>query len=201
MAEIASAQQWGLLNWLECPPALAIMVSLVLLDLAIYAQHVAMHKVAFFWRFHSVHHTDEVFGVTTAVRFHPIEIVASMLYKSLLVVLLGAPAFAVFLIEVILSSAALFNHSNITIHPKVERVLRWFIVTPDMHRIHHSVINKETDSNYGFNLPYWDRIFKTYTAEPKYGAQQMQIGLLQYKAEGISDIVRLLKYPFQNNKN
>ena len=157
----------GLLNQVAWPDWLKLVIALLVLDLAIWAQHLVSHKVPLFWRLHRVHHADRDIDVTTAVRFHPIEIALSMLWKIVVVVPLGASPFAVFLFEVILNACAMFNHANIALPSWLDRALRLFIVTPDMHRVHHSVLRSEHDRNYGFNLSLWDRLFRTYLAEPE----------------------------------
>jgi sterol desaturase/sphingolipid hydroxylase (fatty acid hydroxylase superfamily) len=180
----AEAHHIGLLNQVAWPSWVKIAVSLLVLDLAIWAQHLASHKVPLFWRLHQVHHADRDIDVTTAVRFHPVEIALSMLWKILVVVVpLGAPPLAVFLFEVILNACAMFNHANIALPAWLDGALRLFIVTPDMHRVHHSVKRREHDSNYGFNLSVWDRLFRTYTAQPEAGHQGMTIGLAPYQTE------------------
>jgi len=172
----------GLLNNVAWPDWAKIVITLAALDLAIWAQHLASHKIPILWRLHKVHHADRDIDVTTAVRFHPIEIALSMLWKIVVVVPLGAPPLAVFLFEVILNGCAMFNHANIDLPPWLDRTLRFFVVTPDMHRVHHSVLRREHDSNYGFNLSLWDRLFRTYTAQPEGGHQGMQIGLTPYQS-------------------
>jgi len=179
----AQAHQIGLLNNVAWPQWLKIVVALLALDLAIWAQHLASHKVPLFWRLHQVHHADRDIDVTTAVRFHPVEIALSMLWKIVVVVPLGASPLAVFLFEVILNACAMFNHANIALPAWLDGVLRMFVVTPDMHRVHHSVLRREHDSNYGFNLSLWDRLFRTYTAQPEAGHQGMTIGLTPYQSE------------------
>ena len=159
------------------------MIALLALDLAIWAQHLASHKVPLFWRLHQVHHADRDIDVTTAVRFHPIEIGLSMLWKIVVVMAIGASPLAVFLFEVILNACAMFNHANIALPGVARRHLAPFVVTPDMHRVHHSVLRREHDSNYGFNLSLWDRLFRTYTAQPEGGHQGMTIGLPPYQSE------------------
>ena len=173
----ASAQHWGLFNQLQWPPVLEIASSLLILDFAIWLQHLITHKVPLFWRFHRVHHADRDFDVTTAVRFHPVEIVASMAVKIGLVYALGPSAVAVLLFEVLLNATALFNHANLRLPLWLDRSLRWVLVTPDMHRVHHSVIRVEHDSNFGFALSVWDRIFRTYRAQPEAGHEAMVVGL------------------------
>ena len=177
----AQAQGWGLLPWLGVPAWLAFVVTLVVFDFAIWAQHLIAHKVPVLWRLHQVHHADRDLDVTTAIRFHPIEIALSMLVKIGLVYALGAPAAAVIIFEVILNGCAMFNHANINLPRPVDRVLRLAIVTPDMHRVHHSVRRPEHDANYGFNLSIWDRLFGTYVAEPAGGHHGMTIGLEPYQ--------------------
>ena len=173
----ASAQHSGLFNQLQWPPVLEIASSLLILDFAIWLQHLITHKVPLFWRFHRVHHADRDFDVTTAVRFHPVEIVASMAVKIGLVYALGPSAVAVLLFEVLLNATALFNHANLRLPLWLDRGLRWVLVTPDMHRVHHSVIRVEHDSNFGFALSVWDRIFRTYRAQPEAGHEAMVVGL------------------------
>lgn len=173
----AGAQGWGLFNRLDWPSWLEIALAILLLDLAIWAQHLVTHKVPLFWRFHRVHHADRDMDVTTAVRFHPVEIAASMGLKIGLVYLLGPSALAVLLFEVLLNGTALFNHANLALPPGLDRALRRVLVTPDMHRVHHSVRREEHDSNYGFALSVWDRIFGTYRAGAAGGPQGMKVGL------------------------
>jgi sterol desaturase/sphingolipid hydroxylase (fatty acid hydroxylase superfamily) len=187
---------WGLFNQLETPFWFACIVSLLLLDLVIYAQHVVFHKVPLLWRLHRVHHSDTNIDVTTALRFHPFEIVLSMLLKIVVVVLLGAPAVAVLLFEVILNATAMFNHSNVQLPAGLESWLRLVIVTPDMHRVHHSVHRDETDSNFGFNLPWWDHLFGTYRAQPRDGHTGMTIGLNIFRDRRSVGLHWLLLQPF-----
>ena len=190
----------GLLNQVSWPEWIKIVVALLVLDLAIWVQHLASHKVPLFWRLHKVHHADRDIDVTTAVRFHPVEIALSMLWKIVVVVPLGAPPLAVFLFEVILNACAMFNHANIALPARLDGIVRLAVVTPDMHRVHHSVLRREHDSNYGFNLSLWDRLFRTYTAQPKAGHQGMTIGLTPYQTE---DPVRLgwsLWLPFRGER-
>ena len=162
VAALSVKNGWGLLNMMPLPDWLEILLALILLDMAIYWQHVAFHRIPFFWSFHKVHHVDRDIDVTTGLRFHPIEIVFSLAYKLAVVLVLGAPVLAVILFEIILNGCAMFNHSNVKLPLSVDRVLRRFIVTPDMHRVHHSIHMHETNSNYGFSLSLWDRIFKSY---------------------------------------
>ena len=196
----AEAHGIGLLNQVAWPALNKIAVALLMLDLAIWAQHWASHKVPVFWRLHQVHHADRDIDVTTAVRFHPVEIGLSMLWKIVVVVVLGAAPLAVFLFEVILNACAMFNHANIALPQPLDRVLRLFIVTPDMHRVHHSVLHREHDSNYGFNLSVWDRLFGTYTAQPEAGHQGMTIGLNPYQSEAPTRFGWSLLLPFEPQK-
>jgi sterol desaturase/sphingolipid hydroxylase (fatty acid hydroxylase superfamily) len=192
----AEQHQIGLLNQVAWPPWVKVVVSLLVLDLAIWAQHLASHKIPIFWRLHQVHHADRDVDVTTAVRFHPVEIALSMLGKIAVVVPLGAPPLAVFLFEVILNACAMFNHANIALPTWLDRALRLLIVTPDMHRVHHSVRFREHDSNYGFNLSVWDRLFRTYTAQPEAGHEGMTIGLPPYQTEAPTRFGWSLLLPF-----
>jgi sterol desaturase/sphingolipid hydroxylase (fatty acid hydroxylase superfamily) len=198
MAGLAANQGWGLFNQPHAPFWLAFIASLLLLDLAIYAQHVVFHRVPWLWRLHRMHHTDLDFDVTTALRFHPLEIVLSMLIKLAAVVALGAPAVAVMLFEVILNATAMFNHGNVRLPLWLDRRLRWVLVTPDMHRVHHSVRVEETDSNFGFNLPWWDRLFGTYRDQPRAGHTGMTIGLEYFRDRRATALPQLLLQPFLN---
>jgi sterol desaturase/sphingolipid hydroxylase (fatty acid hydroxylase superfamily) len=193
----AQAHQIGLLNHVSWPQWLKVVVALLVLDLAIWAQHLASHKIPLFWRLHQVHHADRDIDVTTAVRFHPVEIGLSMLWKIVVVVPLGASPLAVFLFEVILNACAMFNHANIALPGWLDRIARLFIVTPDMHRVHHSVLWREHDTNYGFNLSVWDRLFRTYTAQPAGGHQGMTIGLDPYQSEAPTRFGWSLWLPFR----
>ena len=196
-AAFAQEHGLGLLNHLAWPYWIKLVIALLALDLAIWFQHLASHKVPVFWRLHRVHHADRDIDVTTAVRFHPIEIALSMLWKIVVVVPLGASPFAVFLFEVILNACAMFNHANIALPSGLDRVLRLVIVTPDMHRVHHSVLRNEHDRNYGFNLSLWDQLFRTYRAEPEAGQQGMTIGLTPYQTEAPTRFVWSLALPFR----
>jgi sterol desaturase/sphingolipid hydroxylase (fatty acid hydroxylase superfamily) len=199
-AFFAKEQGIGLLNQVDWPYWLKVAIALLVLDLAIWAQHLASHKLPIFWRLHQVHHADRDIDVTTAVRFHPVEIALSMLWKIVVVVPLGASPFAVFLFEVILNACAMFNHANIALPAWLDRFLRLFVVTPDMHRVHHSVFRSEHDRNYGFNLSVWDRLFGTYLAEPKQGQLGMQIGLPPYQNEAPTRLGWSLWLPFAQQK-
>ena len=197
VAASAAAGGWGLFNVIDLPSWAALIGSLILLDMSIYWQHVATHRIPLLWRLHKVHHVDRDVDVTTAVRFHPIEICFSMLYKMVVVLLLGAPVVAVILFEVILNGCALFNHSNIRLPHVIDRVLRPFIVTPDMHRVHHSTHPQETNSNYGFSLSLWDRIFGTYIAQPQDGHNAMSIGLSEHQNNNPQNLLWTLALPFK----
>jgi len=196
-AVYVSAHGWGFLNLIQWPLWCEVLLAVLLLDAAIYAQHVASHKLSILWRFHRVHHTDRDLDVTTGTRFHPIEIVFSMLYKCAVVMLLGPAALAVLLFEVILNASAMFNHANIKLPLIVDRNVRLLVVTPDMHRVHHSVISYETDSNYGFFLSIWDRLFKTYIDQPTDGHEAMSIGLSEHQTEQPSSFLWCLLLPFR----
>jgi sterol desaturase/sphingolipid hydroxylase (fatty acid hydroxylase superfamily) len=196
----AQATGIGLLNQVSWPEWIKVAVALAVLDLAIWAQHLASHKIPILWRLHRVHHADRDIDVTTAVRFHPVEIALSMVWKIVVVVPLGASPLAVFLFEVILNACAMFNHANIALPLWFDRVLRLFIVTPDMHRVHHSVLRREHNTNYGFNLSVWDRLFRTYTAQPEGGHQGMTIGLTPYQSEYPTRFGWSLWLPFRSAK-
>jgi len=192
--------QIGLLNQVAWPEWFKVVMALLVLDLAIWAQHLASHKIPLFWRLHQVHHADRDIDVTTAVRFHPVEIALSMLWKIVVVVVLGASPLAVFLFEVILNACAMFNHANIALPRTLDRVLRLLIVTPDMHRVHHSVLRSEHNRNYGFNLSLWDRLFRTYLAQPQAGHQDMTIGLDPYQTEAPTRFAWSLALPFRKRQ-
>lgn len=181
IAALAESKEWGIFNYLEIPYWFAVIASVIILDAAIYFQHVMVHAVPVLWRLHRVHHADLDIDVTTGSRFHPIEIILSMLIKFSVVLVLGAPILAVFIFEVLLNATSMFNHANVHIPKKVDRIVRWFVVTPDMHRVHHSVEDDETNSNFGFNLPWWDRLFGTYRDQPRAGHQQMKIGIRTFR--------------------
>lgn len=199
MAVKAQTRGWGLFNNFELPYGLDIVAGIVVLDLVIYLQHVMFHAIPILWRLHMVHHADLDYDLTTGLRFHPIEIILSMGIKLSVVVSLGLPAVAVLIFEVLLNGAAMFNHGNIRLPFKIDGILRGFIVTPDMHRVHHSVIICETNSNYGFNLPWWDRLFGTYCHQPAKGHEGMTIGLTQFRNSGKLTLPWLLILPFIGN--
>lgn len=195
LAVIAQESGWGLLNQVGIPYWLAILIAILALDLAIYFQHVLFHAVPALWRLHRMHHADLEFDVTTGLRFHPLEILLSMLIKLGVVLALGPPAIAVLIFEVLLNASSLFNHSNILLPAKIDAVLRLFIVTPDMHRVHHSILPSETNSNFGFNVPWWDRILGTYLAQPKSGHEDMTIGIEQFRNRRSLWLDRMLIQP------
>lgn len=188
---------FGLFNLVNLPFWFAFFVSFIVLDFAVWLSHVASHKIPMFWRIHRMHHSDIDFDVTTAIRFHPIEIILSMIWKYAVVLALGAPAASVLVFEIVLNGGAMFNHSNFKLPLGVDRILRLFIVTPDMHRVHHSIQRRETDSNYGFNLSIWDRLFGTYIDQPEKGHTAMQIGLPQWQDEQPARLDWSLSVPFK----
>jgi len=198
VAVAGEAKSWGLLNAMALPPWVSVSIAVVALDLAIYLQHVLFHAVPLLWRLHRVHHADPDFDVTTAARFHPVEILLSLGIKCAVIVALGAPAFAVLLFEVLLNAAAMFNHANGRLPLAVDRWLRWLVVTPDMHRVHHSVVRAEMNSNFGFNLPWWDRLFGTYRAQPAAGHTAMRIGVEGLHAPEELTLARLLTQPLRD---
>lgn len=187
----------GLFNMFDAPYWLAFAISFVVLDFAVWLSHVASHKIPMFWRIHRMHHADVDIDVTTALRFHPIEIVLSMCWKFLIVLLMGAPAAAVLVFEMVLNGGAMFNHSNLRLPLWLDKVVRLVIVTPDMHRVHHSTNRSEHDSNYGFNLSIWDRLFKTYTDQPELGHNEMNIGLEPWQNEKPARLDWSLMVPFK----
>jgi sterol desaturase/sphingolipid hydroxylase (fatty acid hydroxylase superfamily) len=198
VALIAAQHGWGLLNWLGLPAWAAAIAGVVGLDLVIYAQHVTFHHVPVLWRLHRMHHADLDIDVTTGVRFHPLEILLSLAIKMAAVVALGVPAVAVLIFEVLLNATSMFNHGNVALPPWADRIARWIVVTPQMHQVHHSIDRAETDSNFGFNLPWWDRLFGTYRARPAAGEQGVTIGLPIFRNAAELQIVRLLTQPFRN---
>ena len=198
MAWLAQGRGWGILNNLSLPPGLKIALAVAALDLIIYLQHAMFHAIPAFWRLHMVHHTDLDFDVTTGVRFHPVEILLSMGIKLAAIVVLGPSALAVILFEVLLNGTSMFNHGNVRLPLWIDRVLRLFVVTPEMHRVHHSVLMRETNSNYGFNLPWWDRLLGTYRAQPAAGHEGMTIGLGYFRDPRRLTLPRLLLLPFRH---
>lgn len=187
----------GLFNIIEIPLWGSFILSIILLDLVVYFSHILFHKYRFLWRMHKVHHTDLDFDVTTGIRFHPFEAVVSMLIKIVAVAILGIHPIAFIIFEILLNASSLFEHSNIHIPAKIDKIIRFLIVTPDMHRVHHSTIMKETNSNYGFNLSIWDRLFKTYIAQPEKGHLGMDIGLNKYREEQELKLMNLLLIPIK----
>lgn len=194
-AAVAADRGWGVLDLLNLPAWAAVPLSVVLLDLAIYLQHVVFHAVPMLWRLHRVHHADLDFDVTTGLRFHPIEMILSMLFKLPVVVALGPPVLAVLIFEVLLNATSLFNHGNVRLPAAGDRVLRAVIVTPDMHRVHHSVIRRETNSNFGFCLSWWDRLFGTYRAQPVAGHEGMTIGIAHLQGAHHQTLGWILRLP------
>jgi len=196
-ALLGEARGWGILPALGLSGWPAVAVAIVVLDLAIYFQHVLFHALPVLWRLHRMHHADLDVDVTTGNRFHPIEILLSMLWKITIVVALGAPAAAVLVFEVLLNATSLFNHGNVRVAKRVDRALRWLLVTPDMHRVHHSTIPAETNSNFGFNLTWWDRLLGTYRSAPAAGHERMTVGLEQIRDPGELRLDRMLLQPFR----
>ena len=197
LALLGAKRGWGLLNNLPLPEWAAMVASVVVLDLAIYLQHLMFHAAPALWRVHRMHHSDLDFDVTTGARFHPIEIALSMLYKLCVVAALGIPALGVLIFEVLLNTTSMFNHGNVRIPARIDRYLRWFIVTPDMHRVHHSIEIRETNSNFGFNLPWWDWLFGTYRDRPRAGHTEMIIGIEQFRDARELMLDRMLSQPFR----
>ena len=198
VALFADQQGWGVFNYYELPFILAVVIAVVVMDFIIYLQHVMVHAVPLLWRLHRVHHADLDYDVTTGARFHTLEIILSMLIKFATIIVLGPPVVAVIVFEVILNAMAMFNHGNVGLPARLDKVLRWFVVTPDMHRVHHSVEDDETNSNFGFNLSWWDRVFGTYREQPRKGQQGMTIGI--HKFRDIKDsgwITGMLILPFK----
>jgi sterol desaturase/sphingolipid hydroxylase (fatty acid hydroxylase superfamily) len=196
VALLAQQRVWGIFHLLEFPLLLKIILGVLILDLAIYLQHVMFHSAPLLWRLHMVHHSDMDIDVTTGVRFHPIEIALSMGIKAIVVILSGAPAVAVLIFEIILNGTSMFNHGNVRYPQNVDSIFRLLVVTPEMHRVHHSTIRWETNSNLGFNFPWWDRLFGTYRSQPAKGHLEMTIGLDQYKDPRRLTLPWLLALPF-----
>ena len=192
----ATQNGWGLFNAIDLPFWLEFAVALIVLDFLIYLQHVVFHKVPLFWDIHKMHHADRDIDVTTGIQFDPIEIILSLAYKMVCIVILGAPVAAVLLFELILNACAMFNHSNVKLPVGLDRIVRKIIVTPDMHRVHHSTIVSETNSNYGFSISLWDRIFGTYIDQPSEGHDGMTIGLSEYQHDGPTSFTWSLLLPF-----
>ena len=195
-AEVFEKLNLGLFNNIKIPWGAKFFLSIILLDLAIYAQHVVFHKVPTLWKIHKVHHADTDIDLSTSLRFHPFEIFLSLLIKISIILTLGISPFSVFIFEIILNSSAMFNHSNITLSKKIDKFLRKFLVTPDMHKVHHSIYLQETNSNYGFNIAFWDRIFGTYCEKPKDGYLKMTIGLKEFRNKKYLSLFWILVIPF-----
>jgi len=199
LALVAQAHGFGLLNVTALPGWIAVAAAVIALDLAIYLQHVLFHAVPALWRLHRMHHADLELDATTGVRFHPVEVLLSMLIKLAVVAAIGAPAIAVLIFEVLLNATSMFNHANVRIPSRIDRVLRWLVVTPDMHRVHHSVEPRETNSNFGFNLPWWDRLFGTYKAQPAAGHDAMAIGIDTFRDPRELRLDRMLVQPLRGD--
>jgi sterol desaturase/sphingolipid hydroxylase (fatty acid hydroxylase superfamily) len=199
VAHLAEQYRWGLFNQIDLPAWLAVLLAFVLLDFAIYLQHVLFHAIPALWQLHRVHHADLDFDASTGVRFHPLEIVLSLGIKLVVVCLLGAPVWSVLVFEIMLNASSLFNHANVRLPSWLDRVLRLFLVTPDMHRVHHSIDPRETNTNFGFNLPWWDYLLGTYLDQPKKGHEAMTIGLADVRDEAHAQRIGwLLLLPFGN---
>lgn len=197
VAGFAGERGMGLFNLFQVPYTLAILLSVLALDLAIYLQHLMFHAVPLLWRLHRMHHADLDFDITTGARFHPLEMLLSMLVKFAVILVLGPPALAVLAFEVLLNATSMFNHGNVRMPAAVDRILRWLVVTPDMHRVHHSVNPRETNSNFGFNLPWWDHLFGTYRAQPQAGHDRMTIGIEQFRSPRDLWLDRMLLQPLR----
>ncbi|HID46098.1 MAG TPA: sterol desaturase family protein [Chromatiaceae bacterium] len=198
VAAFAQVNGWGLFNYYQISLPLTVILSVIAMDAMIYIQHVMMHAIPLLWRLHRVHHADLDYDVTTGARFHPLEIILSMLIKFATIFLLGPPVVAVVIFEVLLNATAMFNHGNVKLPASVDRVLRWFVVTPDMHRVHHSVEDDEANSNFGFNLPWWDRLFGTYRNQPRAGHEGMTIGIHNYRDQKqVTWLPGILLFPFR----
>jgi sterol desaturase/sphingolipid hydroxylase (fatty acid hydroxylase superfamily) len=198
VALVAESKGWGLFQVFGIWTWAAVPLGVVLLDLAIYLQHVLFHAVPALWRLHRTHHADLEFDVTTGVRFHPIEILLSLGIKLGVIAALGTPAVAVLVFEVLLNATSMFNHSNVRMPAWLDRITRWIVVTPDMHRVHHSIVVRETNSNFGFNLPWWDRLFGTYRDQPAAGHEAMTIGIAQFRDPAEQRIDHMLTQPFRD---
>jgi len=197
VAAYASTNSWGIFNSIQLPWMVSVIACVLILDLAIYFQHRLFHIVPIFWRLHRMHHADLDIDLTTGIRFHPVEIILSMLIKFCVILIIGAPVVAVIVFEILLNATATFNHANAYIAPAIDRVLRWLVVTPDMHRVHHSIITTETNSNFGFNIPWWDRLFGTYRDQPQAGHDGMTIGLEIFRDANELRLDKMLLQPFR----
>jgi sterol desaturase/sphingolipid hydroxylase (fatty acid hydroxylase superfamily) len=199
VALLAKDHGWGILNNASLPHWISVAVGVLCLDLAIYLQHAMFHAIPIFWHFHMVHHTDLDFDVTTGIRFHPVEMLLSMGIKMAAILFWGTSALAVVIFEVLLNATSMFNHGNVKFPVRLDGVVRLFVVTPDMHRVHHSVLVKEHNSNFGFNFPWWDRFLGTYRQKPEAGHEGMAIGLAQFRDTNALKLPRLLVMPFVLN--
>jgi sterol desaturase/sphingolipid hydroxylase (fatty acid hydroxylase superfamily) len=200
VALAAAGNGFGLFNWLQLRLSVGALLGVLVLDFAIWAQHLAFHNIPLLWRLHRMHHADLDIDVTTGVRFHPFEILISLAVKMAVVLVFGIPPVGVLVFEVLLNATSMFNHSNVRMPIWLDRVLRLVLVTPDMHRVHHSILRAETDSNFGFNLPWWDRLFGTYRGGPQAGHQGMTIGIPQFRDAKELRLDRMLTQPFRNDK-
>ncbi len=201
LAIFVEQKGWGLFGQLPIPGLIEVIVAIVILDLAIYTQHVLYHAVPVLWRLHRMHHADLDFDVTTGIRFHPLSIVLSALIKFAVIIAVGPAVIAVLIFEILLNATSMFNHSNLKMPSRVEGLLRLVVVTPDMHRVHHSCDRSETNSNFGFNFPWWDRLFGTYRARPALGHTGMMIGLDQFKHETELRLDKMLSQPFRDSSH
>ncbi len=199
LALLGEERGWGLLGNVDVAPWLKVAIAVLALDLVIYLQHVLFHAVPALWRLHRMHHADLDFDVTTGTRFHPVEILLSMAIKFATVAALGAPAAAVLIFEILLNATSMFDHGNVRVPARLDRALRWVVVTPDMHRVHHSVVPRETNSNFGFNTPWWDWLFGTYRAQPEAGHEAMTIGIGQFRTPREQWLDRMLTQPFRDD--
>jgi len=198
VASFVNSSGWGMLNYYDVPFLLAVIASVIAMDFVVYVQHVMVHAIPALWRLHRVHHADPDYDVTTGARFHPIEIVLSMLIKFATIVVLGPPVVAVVIFEVMLNATAMFNHGNVRLPIALDRILRLLVVTPDMHRVHHSIEDDEANSNFGFSLPWWDRLFGTYRDQPRAGHVGMTIGIHKFnEAKQVSWLPGMLTLPFK----
>jgi sterol desaturase/sphingolipid hydroxylase (fatty acid hydroxylase superfamily) len=198
---LAESRGWGLFNLVSLPSWIEVVLAVIVLDLSIYGQHILFHYVPALWRVHRMHHADLDLDVTTGTRFHPVEVLLSFGIKFVTVVAIGASSLSILIFEVLLNATSLFNHSNLRLAPMLERMLRWFVVTPDMHRVHHSIVRRETNSNFGFNLPWWDRLFRTYRPQPEAGHEDMTIGIDEFRAPKELRLDRMLTQPVRDNKS
>jgi len=200
LAVLAESRGWGVFNAIELPRWSAVLASVVALDLVLYLQHVLFHRTPALWRLHRMHHADLELDVTSGVRFHPAEIVLSMLIKLAAIAALGAPAIAVIIFEVLLNASSMFSHANVRIPIRLDALLRLMVVTPDMHRLHHSVIQRESNANFGFSLPWWDRLFHTYRAEPEAGQEGMTLGLENFRSPRELRLDKMLLQPLRSDQ-